>query len=282
MLSEPNTLQNYLRSISDIPLLNFTEEKQLACIIATSTSAAATDADKAEGETAIHTIVNHNLKLVIYLARKICSGNDPIFLDLVAGGNMGLIRAAARFKPQAQGVRFAAFARFYIFDALNQEKRHHTHPLSAPVQKLALARELTRVIKQYEEDNEGKSPSNDTLAQILNTSPITIGHARVLTTPPVYLDQSLGDREDDRYSTLTVASDAPTHEGGTLDTALSKLKPREAYIVAASFGLNGGGEHTNAEIGRKLGITRERVRQILLRSMSQLKQALTGSFKHCT
>ena len=269
----------YLREISAGTLLAAEEEVSLARALRSGDAPAA--------EAARRRLIESNLRLVVsvarrYLAQAARAGHAMDLGDLIQEGNIGLFKAVEKFDPE-RGFRFSTYAYWWIRQAITRAIADHGRTIRLPVhvgEQLAKLAEASVRLEQ----TLGREPSPVELAQDLQV-PVTqinelIGAARV----PASLDQRRsGDDDDGEGSALMdVVADPvlPTPEAATehderrsaVEQALSTLNPRERDVVALRFGMGDGQERSLAEVGRALGFSRERARQVEAAALAKLRR----------
>ena len=249
----------YLSEIGLTPLLEAREENELAI------AARAGDAE------ARRHMIEANLRLVVSVARAYVGRGVPL-MDLIAEGNLGLIRAVEKFDP-ARRLRFSTYAVWWIREAVQHAIMHHGRTVRLPVHVL---RELAHVLRAEREltSRHGTPPSLEQIAVAVGkdlcdvaelfrvgenvTSLEMVGESAEPVAAPA-------DREE-ASSALSVA------EAERLGLWLSRLTDRQRAVMQRRFGLGGAPVQSLAEIGRDLGITRERARQIQEEAMRKLRK----------
>jgi RNA polymerase primary sigma factor len=269
----------YLREISAGTLLAAEEEVSLARALRSGDAPAA--------EAARRRLIESNLRLVVsvarrYLAQAARAGHAMDLGDLIQEGNIGLFKAVEKFDPE-RGFRFSTYAYWWIRQAITRAIADHGRTIRLPVhvgEQLAKLAEASVRLEQ----TLGREPSPEELGQELQV-PVTqinelIGAARV----PASLDQRRsGDDDDGEGSALMdVVADPvlPTPEAATehderrtaVEQALATLNPRERDVVALRFGMGDGQERSLAEVGRALGFSRERARQVEAAALAKLRR----------
>src|SRR4051794_2203430 len=252
---ERDILDQYLYEVSTYPLLKGTEEIDVARKIR------AGDAD------ALQELVKRNLRFVISVAKKYQNRGLPL-IDLIGEGNVGLMTAARKFDPD-QGVKFISYAVWWIRQAILASLARQGRTVRVPLNRTA---DLSRVIRATAllRDKLGREPTPEELSQLTGISPEIVGALATLNTAEVRLDAAAGKDSDRALMERFAMEELPSTEDQVLDRfrnaelerALSTLPPRDARILRLYFGLEGDREHTLDEIGKLLGVTRERVRQL--------------------
>jgi RNA polymerase nonessential primary-like sigma factor len=249
----------YLSEIGLTPLLEAREEATLAAAI-----------QNGDGE-ARRRMIEANLRLVVSVARAYVGRGVPL-MDLIAEGNLGLIRAVEKFDP-ARRLRFSTYAVWWIREAVQHAVMHHGRTVRLPVHVL---RELAHVLRAERElaARHGTPPSLDQIAAAVGkelrdvaelfrvservTSLEAVAEAGEPVAAPV--------ERDDATSALSPV------EAERLGLWLSRLTQRQYEVMQRRFGLGGAPVQSLAEIGRDLGITRERARQIQEEAMKKLRK----------
>jgi RNA polymerase nonessential primary-like sigma factor len=249
----------YLSEIGLTPLLVAREEAALAAAI-----------QAGDGE-ARRRMIEANLRLVVSVARSYVRRGVPL-MDLIAEGNLGLIRAVEKFDP-ARRLRFSTYAVWWIREAVQHAVMHHGRTVRLPVHVL---RELAQVLRAEREleARHGTPPSLDQIAAAVGkdlrdvaelfrvservTSLEAVAEAGESVAAPVERDES--------------SSALSPLESERLGLWLSRLTERQYEVMQRRFGLGGAPVQSLAEIGRDLGITRERARQIQEEAMKKLRK----------
>lgn len=259
----------YLAEIALIPLLDADAERALALRVA------AGDAD------ARRRMIEANLRLVVFAARAHVGRGVPL-IDLIAEGNLGLIRAVGKFEPQ-RGLRFSTCAMWWIRDAVQHAVMHQGRTVRVPVHVL---RELAQVLRANRElaARLGREPHIDEIAEAVGKPQRDVAelfrHGEHISSLDAPLSPS-----DERPLMERISNDEPvasTSEPGNARLAdwLSRLSERQRSVLERHFGLNGVEAVTLAEIARDFGVSRERVRQIqqdALRKLRDFSQSSDGA-----
>jgi RNA polymerase sigma factor (sigma-70 family) len=258
----------YLREISRIPLLTREQEAELA------------RRARADDEAAKSRFIESNLRLVVQIARRYLNRGLPL-PDLIEEGNLGLLRAVEKFEPE-RGLRFSTYATWWIRQAIVRALANQARTIRVPVHVgLLLARyqrEQQRLMQEL-----GRSPTREELAKALNTTVEQIEELEeVRQQQPLSLDAPVGHDEGGRLADFVPdpAGDPSAtltelfRERADLVSVLDDLAANERTVLRRRFGLEGDSPETLEAIGRRLGLTRERVRQIESAGLRKLRALL--------
>jgi len=285
-----DTVGLYLKEIGHIPLLTADEEVALAKRIEKGLSAIkrlssnGLDAKKRreleesmrDGRAAREHLITANSRLVISIAKKYIGRGVP-FLDLIQEGNIGLIRAARKFDYR-RGHKFSTYATWWIRQAVTRAIADQGRTIRVPVHMGDQINKLIRVSHQLTQEL-GRDPTPEELADALQIPVKKAEQMIQVARRPISLetptdedeDSVLGDFIEDEESVQP--SDVVTHNllKRQIQDILSTLPPREVRILQLRYGLLDGQSYTLEEVGKKLGVTRERVRQIEAQALSRLR-----------
>ena len=259
----------YLAEIARIPLLTREEEQALARRV------------QAGDEAAKQRLVEANLRLVVQIARRYLNRGLPL-PDLIEEGNLGLLRAVEKFEPQ-RGTRFSTYATWWIRQAVTRALANQARTIRLPVHvELLLARyvrEQSRLTQTL-----GRTPTAEELAQALGTSAREIAELEEVRQHPVSLDApaggessaTLGDLIADRAAVPSETLADLFRDRADLASVLDDLAANERTVLRRRFGLEGDPPETLETIGQRLGLSRERVRQLEGAGLRKLRALLTA------
>jgi len=258
-----DALQAYLRRIGTIPLLSCEEEVELA------TRAQAGDHE------ALDKLIVSNLRFVVSVARRYL-GYGLGLADLVNEGNIGLIQAIQRFDP-ARGVKLITYAVWWIRQAITHAIAEHGGVIALPVNRLEKLRRVLEGYRRYTQQI-GLEPSGQELAAELEL-PAEEVESMLHNYRHLSLDTPINEGSETSFLDVLPSTTAPAGEDAVINTTLTgeirdllgELPARERYILRLRFGIDEEPK-TLEEIGKMLGITRERVRQIEKQAKDRLRQ----------
>ena len=259
------SLDFYLQEISRIPLLKIEEETALA-----------RRAFKGDVE-AQEKLARHNVRFVVSVAKKFQNRGVPL-MDLIGEGNVGLMTAARKFDPD-RGVKFISYAVWWIRQAIQAAIARHGRPVRVPLNRTADLNRLGRATALLTE-RLGRVPTTEELVEATGLTRDAVRALGALHIEALRLDHPVREADDrgrmERFVPLTQeGTDATTMANSRttdLETALAALPPRDAKVLRLYFGIDDGKGRTLEEIGRMMGVTRERIRQLRDRALRQLRE----------
>ena len=263
-----SNIKIYLREIGQTPLLTREEEVKLARRIKKGDLAARQHMIKA------------NLRLVVKIAHDYSNFGLPL-LDLISEGNIGLMKAVERFDPK-KGGKLSTYAAWWIKQSIKRALANQSKTIRLPVHLVDKIARMRRVAMQLSEEL-GREPTDEELSEELNIPATKIQQLRTASIRPASLDASVG-QDDDSASLGEMIGDegAATpyqmlRDSNLRDSVmdlLHVLDDRELKIIRMRFGLDGKKEMTLEEVGKKFGVTRERIRQLQNIALRKIKRAL--------
>jgi RNA polymerase primary sigma factor len=258
-------LKLYVRQIGDGRLLTPAEERELA-------------RRKDEGdEAAKRRLIESNLRLVMSITRNYTKAGVPL-LDLIQEGNLGLIRAVEKFDYR-MGFKLSTYATWWIRQAVTRALADQGRTIRLPVHVAEQVRRLMRARRTLTQ-RLNRDPTVDELARESGFPAKRVQELLDLVEDPVSLETPVGDGEslyadliEDTMSDQPDATTALNLRSRELTAALETLNPRLRQVLTLRFGLDGALPQTLEDVGAKLGITRERVRQLESRALRELRLA---------
>jgi RNA polymerase primary sigma factor len=285
-----DTIGLYLKEAARIPLLTAIEEMDLAQRIERGRMARE---EMARGNVSLHRrnelhqlvidgwmarehLIIANSRLVISVAKKYIGRGVP-FLDLIQEGNIGLMRAAKKFDYH-RGYKFSTYATWWIRQAVTRAVADQGRTIRVPVHMGDQISKMQRVQHQLKQ-KLSRDPTTDEVAIVLDVSSKKVEYMIQVARRPLSLQMPIGDEEEDMLGDFIEDQEAPAPDELATDNLLrehirdilSRLPPREARILQLRYGLLDGQTLTLNEVGRKMGVTRERVRQIEAQALRRLR-----------
>ncbi|MBL7214857.1 MAG: sigma-70 family RNA polymerase sigma factor [Phycisphaerae bacterium] len=263
------TIKEYLEEIDEAPLLTWDQEKAYAAAVLEENDPCAREQ-----------LIRSNLRLVVNIAKKF-SGRGMTLGDLIEEGNLGLLRAVDTFDPE-HGVRFSTYSAWWIKQSIKRAILNNSAPIHIPTYMVELINQwrqvyaemesrLCRTVSLEEMADAMKVPIRKARAIQEIVSVVDAGFQHNSTDQNAGLDEAI---EDDRISTPEESLDSNEELLKALEL-LDGIESRQAEVLRLRFGLNGQNPLTLKEIGKKLGLTRERVRQLQRDALAQLNELLT-------
>jgi RNA polymerase primary sigma factor len=257
----------YLREIGQVKLLTPQEEIDLAAKI------------KKGDKKAREQMIKANLRLVVKIARDYEGIGLPL-LDLISEGNIGLMKAVERFDP-AKGGKLSTYGSWWIKQSIKRALANQSKTIRLPVHLVDKISKMRRTAMRLQEEL-GREPTDDELGGELGIAASRVAQMRMAAIRPASLDAPIGDEDSNNFAEVVQDESADTPyeqlEEKTVTRMLQEmvktLDPREATILRARFGLDGGPQKTLEEVGQKFGVTRERVRQIQNIALKKLRKMI--------
>ena len=285
-----DTIGLYLKEVSRVPLLNAEEEVDLAQRIERGRMAREELAKGnvaarrrmelrhliEDGWAAREHLITANSRLVISVAKKYMGRGVP-FLDLIQEGNIGLIRATKKFDYR-RGHKFSTYATWWIRQAVTRAIADQGRTIRVPVHMGDQINKLLRIQHQLTQ-RLGREPTVEELAIALDVPPKKVENMIQVARRPLSLETPTDDEEDSVLGDFIEDEEAPPPDDSAtynllkehIEEVLNGLPPREVRILQLRYGLLDGQAYTLEEVGRKMGVTRERVRQIEAQALSRLR-----------
>ena len=285
-----DTIGLYLKEVSRVPLLTATEEVALAQRIergrmsreelakGNATPRRRADLRKLieDGWAAREHLITANSRLVISVAKKYMGRGVP-FLDLIQEGNIGLIRATKKFDYR-RGHKFSTYATWWIRQAVTRAIADQGRTIRVPVHMYEQINRVTRASHALAQQL-GHDPTPEEIGDELDMTPQKVKQIMRVSQRPLSLEMTIRDEDDSSLNDFVEdeESGSPTQNVSrqilrdVIDDVFTTLSPREVRILQLRFGLTDGYSYTLEEVGRKFGVTRERVRQIEAHALGRLR-----------
>jgi RNA polymerase primary sigma factor len=257
-------IRMYLKEIGRVALLRKEQEVEYAQLIELGDEAAR---DK---------LTEANLRLVVSIAKKYIGRGMP-FLDLIQEGNTGLMRAVVKFDYR-RGYKFSTYATWWIRQAVNRALADQSRTIRIPVHMGEVINKLVRVSRRLFQEL-GREPDDDEIAEEMGLTPDKVREVLRISREPLSLSSPIGDEEDaqlgdfveDKQATAPSEAASLTMLRTEVENVLDSLTPRERRVLQLRFGLIDAREQTLEEVGKRFGVTRERIRQIEARALRKLR-----------
>jgi RNA polymerase primary sigma factor len=291
-VSSVDTVGLYLREMSQVPLLNTEEEQDLAIRIERANKAAdrlgrlngKTKASQKQdleffvqdGGLARAHLIKANTRLVVSIAKKYIGRGVPL-LDLIQEGNLGLMKAVEKYDHR-RGFRFSTYATWWIRQTITRAIAEQGRTIRVPVHMIDRIRQLFKTAHELEQEL-GRPPTTEELADDLGVEPRKVQWMLRVSWLPLSLESPIGDDEESELGMFVEDNTSPTPTQVAyqnmlrekIQDVLATLSPREARILRLRFGLENGTTYTLEEVGKKFGLTRERIRQIEGKALRRLR-----------
>jgi RNA polymerase primary sigma factor len=258
----------YLREIGRIPVLTPRQEVRLAAKI------------KKGDRKARALMISSNLRLVVTIAQDYTNVGLPL-LDVISEGNIGLMIAVDRFDP-SKGAKLSTYAAWWIRQTIKRALSNQSKTIRLPVHLGDKIAKVRRVALHMSEEL-GREPTDDELGEEIGIASGKVSQLKTVSIRPASLDAPISDDdltefgetvEDEQARTpFELLRDKDLHND--VDGLLEVLDDREKKIISQRFGFDGGARKTLEEIGKKLGVSRERIRQLENIALSKLRRALS-------
>jgi RNA polymerase primary sigma factor len=258
----------YLREIGRIQLLTPAEEIELAAKI------------KMGDREARALMISSNLRLVVTIAQDYANLGLPL-LDVIGEGNIGLMIAVDRFDP-SKGAKLSTYAAWWIRQAIKRALSNQSKTIRLPVHLGDKIAKVRRIALQMSEEL-GREPTDDELGGEIGIASRKVSHLKTVSIRPASLDAPIGDDDSTEFGESVEDEEARTpfellrdkDLHNDVDGLVEELDDREKKIISQRFGFDGGKRRTLEEIGKKLGVSRERIRQLENIALAKLRRALS-------
>src|ERR1700730_2697613 len=268
MNESDNGLNRYLQEIGRFARLTPQQEIDLARKIKKGDAAAREQ------------MISSNLRLVVTIARDYINLGMPL-LDLISEGNVGLTKAVERFDP-AKGAKLSTYAMWWIKQSIKRALANQSKTIRLPVHLVDKVAKVRRITVQMSEEL-GREPTDDELGEELGIEGEKVARLKRLGIRPASLEGPIGNDDATQFGELIADEEVQTpfemlrdkNLLNEMDGLLDVLDTREKKIIAQRFGLDGEEPKILEEIGKSLGVTRERIRQLQNTALTKLRRALS-------
>ncbi|MDN5278362.1 MAG: polymerase primary sigma factor [Clostridiales bacterium] len=259
-----DSVKLYLQQLTKLTLATHDQEKDFAKRILEK------DQDAREA------LIKANLRLVVSIAKKY-TNRGLLFLDLIQEGNLGLLRSIEKF-DYTLGYKFSTYSTWWIRQAITRALAEQSRVIRIPVHIMEIVNKVRKNIRIFVQEN-GREPTTEELAEKVDLTVDRIEEVIRLTQEPVSLEVTVGNKEDTSLEHYISNDDAVSPEEAVIDSLLRDqiervmvtLTEREQMVVKLRFGLDDGIPRSLEEIGRILGVTRERIRQVEEKALKKLR-----------
>lgn len=264
----------YMREIGRIPLLSAEQEAAIGERIMKGDKSAKNE------------LVEHNLRLVISVARKYIGNAGMTFMDLVQEGNIGLMKAADKFDP-SKGYKFSTYATWWIRQTIGRAVQEQSRTIRIPVHMVETAAKMNKAIRKLTQELE-REPSIEEIASEMKVPADKIKFLFEANRDPLSLDNKVNDEDDATVGDLVADHSAEVPGANIIKeenkqmvvNVLSTLSEREKEVMVLRFGLEDDKPRTLEEIGQHFGVTRERIRQIETKALRKLRNPVRSKMLH--
>jgi RNA polymerase primary sigma factor len=289
-IESDDVISMYMREVGTIPLLSAEDEKELALKLREGRTAEAVltrgdlspeqrerlEEKARDGQDARSHFIEANSRLVISIARKYLGRGLPLS-DLMQEGNLGLIKAVERFDPD-RGHRFSTYATWWIRQAVLRAVADQGRTIRLPAHIVDELNRVHRTAKLLAQEL-GREPTTDELAEELEVPAERVSELLHVAGQPLSLETPVGEEEESTLAEFIEDEESPTPSsmtshtlmGERVEDALGSLSEREARVLRLRYGLEDGEDYTLEQVGEKLGLTRERIRQIQSQALRRLR-----------
>ena len=262
------TIKEYLEEIDEAPLLKAEEERNLGRLVVEHNDPIAREQ-----------LVRSNLRLVVNIAKKFSSHGQMTLGDLIEEGNLGLIKAVDYFDPE-RGTRFSTYAAWWIKQSIKSALLADIRPVHVPGYMIGLINQWRHTAAELE-NTLGRRPDVEEMAEVMR---LTMKKAKIINETVSVIgsvkdNRQTGSGEEEKVLETALCGDETSRpEDELVDDEekakamhlLGTLDPREAEVLRLHYGLEGNSIMAFKEIGQKLGLTRERIRQIYHEALGKL------------